>query len=564
MAFNHFVYERPQFGHYKTAFEELLKQFKDAPSIDVQETAMKALNDLRNTFDTMKNLVYVRHTIDTNDDFYKEEQAYLDEVSPEFEELDAAFYQALIASPYRKELEEKWGKTLFLLAETKIKTLSPEIIQDLQVENKLISEYTQLIASAKIPWNGEELTIAQLAPYKQSTDRAVRKNAVEAIFSFMSDHRSELDSIYDQLVKIRTRMAVKLGFESFVELGYYRMNRLDYNADMVAVFRKQVQEYIVPLATELRKRQEKRIGVDSLKFYDESLDFQSGNAEPKGDAHWIIQQGMDMYKELSHETGEFYTYMMDNGLMDLVAKKGKAGGGYCTYFFDYKAPFIFSNFNGTSDDIDVLTHEAGHAFQVYESRHFKLPEYIWPTMEACEIHSMSMEFFTWPWMGKFFGENEEKYKFAHLSSALLFLPYGVAVDEFQHYVYSNPKATPEERNQAWKIIEKKYLPHRDYEGNEYLESGAIWQLQSHIYTTPFYYIDYTLAQICAFQFWKRSRDKYSEAWTDYLKLCREGGSKTFLELVEVAHLTSPFEENGVKSVVDEITKYLRSVDDQSL
>ncbi|TCL49249.1 M3 family oligoendopeptidase [Thermolongibacillus altinsuensis] len=365
-------------------------------------------------------------------------------------------------------------------------------------------------------------------------------------------------------MKVRTNMAKKLGFENFVELGYARLGRTDYNAEMVAKFREQVKEFIVPIAVKLRERQQERIGVDKLKYYDEAFAFKTGNPTPKGDAKWIIENGKKMYQELSPETDEFFRFMIDHELMDLVAKKGKASGGYCTYIENYKAPFIFSNFTGTSSDIDVLTHEAGHAFQVYESRHFEIPEYNWPTLEACEIHSMSMEFFTWPWMELFFKEDTEKYKFNHLSSALLFLPYGVAVDEFQHFVYENPDITPAERKQAWREIEKKYMPTRDYDGNDYLERGGFWQRQSHIYTTAFYYIDYTLAQICAFQFWKRSRENYKEAWNDYVKLCREGGSKPFTELVRVANLISPFEDGCVQSVVGEIECWLNSVDDKQL
>ena len=189
---------------------------------------------------------------------------------------------------------------------------------------------------------------------------------------------------------------------------------------------------------------------------------------------------------------------------------------------------------------------------------------MWPTYEGAEIHSMSMEFFTWPWMELFFKEQTDKYKFAHLSGALLFLPYGVAVDEFQHVIYENPEMTPSERKAAWKEIEKTYLPMRDYDGIEYLESGAVWQRQAHIYASPFYYIDYTLAQICAFQFWKRSREDHEAAWKDYLHLCTLGGSKSFTKLVAEANLISPFEDGCVESVIGTIEAWLDSVDDKAL
>ncbi|WP_419884124.1 M3 family oligoendopeptidase [Peribacillus sp. B-H-3] len=548
----------------KTAFTAALDRFKSAADEKSQSEAMKEINAIRNDVGTMFNICYIRHSIDTNDEFYKAENDYLDEIAPEIEELVSQYYKELVSSNFRSQLEEKWGTQLFALADAQLKTFSPDIIPLLQKENKLSTEYTQLIASAKINFEGEERTLAQLAPFAESSDREVRKKASQAHSEFMVEHEEKLDGIFDRLVKVRHEIACKLGYKNFVELGYYRMARTDYNAEMVADFRKQVQEYIVPLVTKLKERQRSRISVDELKYYDEGFEFKSGNAVPKGNPDWIIENGQKMYSDLSKETKEFFEFMISNGLMDLVAKKGKAGGGYCTYIENYKAPFIFSNFNGTSGDIDVLTHEAGHAFQVFRSRGFEIPEYNWPTYEACEIHSMSMEFFTWPWMELFFEEDTEKYKFSHLSGALTFLPYGVAVDEFQHFVYENPDASPEERKQAWRSIEKKYLPHRDYGDNSYLEQGGYWHRQGHIFNSPFYYIDYTLAQICAFQFWKRSRENREEAWKDYAALCEMGGSKSFLGLIEASNLQSPFKEGTVKSVVDVIDEYLSSVEDQSL
>ncbi|MBA4537382.1 M3 family oligoendopeptidase [Bacillus aquiflavi] len=564
MRFEDYTYSRPNIDKISETFHYALDQFKGAATIDEQNEAMKEINSLRNDIGTMFNICYIRHTINTNDEFYKVEQDYMDEILPQVEGLVSKYYEALIHSKFRTGLEEKWGKQLFALAETQLKTFSPTIVQLLQKENQLSTQYTKLIASAKIIFEGEERTLAQLGPFQESKDRNMRKKAFEAYFSFMANNEEMLDKIYDELVKVRTEIAKKLGYQNFVELGYNRMSRTDYDARMVRKFREQVKEFIVPIVVKLKERQRTRIGVDKLYYYDEAVKFKTGNAAPKGSPDWIIENGRKMYHELSKETGEFFDYLIDHQLMDVVAKKGKAGGGYCTFIENYKAPFIFSNFNGTSGDIDVLTHEAGHAFQVYSSHDYEIPEYNWPTYEACEIHSMSMEFFTWPWMELFFKEDTEKYKFAHLSEALIFLPYGVAVDEFQHWVYENYEATPAERKKAWQEIEKKYMPYKDYNNHDYLERGGFWQRQGHIYQSPFYYIDYTLAQICALQFWKRIIDRDQEAWTDYVNLCKLGGSKSFTELVKAANLISPFEEGCIKSVVSEIENWLHSVDDQGM
>lgn len=563
-TFKDYEYNQPDLAATKSKFHKLLEEFKAAQTVEEQSSVIGAINNLRNSFTTQSTLVEIRASIDTNNEFYQKERDYFDEISPEMDELITEYYKALTTSAFKQELQGKWGEQLFDLAEFQIKSFSPELISLMQKENKLTSEYSKLVASAQIDFNGEVLTLAQLGPYGESTNADTRKKAKEASFGFFKENETKFDDIYDQLVKVRHEMAVKLGYKNFVELGYIQMNRIDYNADMVKKFRDQVRDYIVPVANKLYERQAKRIGVDKLKYQDEGLNFLTGNATPKGTPEWIVDNGKKMYEELSSETSEFFNFMIDNDLMDLVAKKGKEGGGYCTFIDDYESPFIFSNFNGTSGDIDVLTHEAGHAFQVYTSRNIGIPEYIWPTFESCEIHSMSMEFFTWPWMELFFKEDTEKYKFAHLSGALLFLPYGVAVDEFQHVVYENPEMTPAERKAAWKKIEGIYLPHRDYDGIEYVEQGGFWQRQAHIYASPFYYIDYTLAQICAFQFWKRSRENHEEAWADYIHLCQLGGSQSFTKLVAEANLVSPFEEGCVESVIDSIEEYLNTVEDDKL
>ncbi|WP_097028321.1 M3 family oligoendopeptidase [Clostridium peptidivorans] len=561
MKFSEFKYQRPNIEEVKGKFNVLLQEFKNSDTLEKQDKIMEDINKLRSEFESMAQIAEIRHTIDTTDKFYEEEQDFFDNNMPLYEEVISDYYKALISSKFKDELEAKWGVQLFDMARLSIKTFSSEVISDLQEENKVSSEYTKLLASAKIIFEGEERNLAQMAPFMQSQDRDMRKTASEAKYKFFEEHEKEFDDIYDRLVKIRTRIAKKLGYNNFVELAYDRMLRTDYNKDMVKNFRKQVKESIVPVCQELVEKQRKRLNLSKMNYYDLDFKFKAGNAKPHGDAAFMVNNAKNMYNELSKETGEFFDFMVKGELLDLVAKKGKASGGYCTYISEYKSPFIFSNFNGTSGDVDVLTHEAGHAFQVYSSRAYEIPEYQFPTYEACEIHSMSMEFFTYPWMNLFFEEETEKYKFAHLADALLFIPYGVSVDEFQHEVYERPDMTPEERKATWRNIEKKYLPHKNYEENDFLEKGGYWQQQRHIYESPFYYIDYTLAQLCAFQYYVWSQENREKAWQSYVKLCKLGGSKSFLNLVKEAGLKSPFEDGTVKEVVDKIKEELLNVDD---
>lgn len=564
IQFANIPYERPDLDTNKAAFQAEIARLRRATDVQEQIHAVHAFTALRNRFETMATLVSIRHSLDTRDAFYDEENNFMDEAMPHYEGLLNEFYEALDTSTNKPALAEAFGQHLFDLIAVKRKTFRPEILEDLQTENRLCSAYTKLLSSARIPFDGEERNLSQMSPFTQSKDRDTRILAQKAVTTFFVENESEFDRLYDELVKIRTVIARKLGFDTFTPLGYARMNRTDYAADMVAGYRDQVLRAVVPVSQRLRARQARRLGLPALKYYDEPLEFLSGNAKPKGSPDWMVNNARQMYQEMSPETGEFFQFMQEGALMDLVARPGKAPGGYCTFIPDLKAPFIFSNFNGTSDDVDVLTHEAGHAFQVYQSRNNALSEYVWPTLEACEIHSMSMEFLAWPWMDRFFEEETGKYRFAHLSGALLFIPYGVTVDEFQHWVYAHPDASPQERKATWRTIEKKYLPHRDYEDNAFLESGAFWFRQGHIFGSPFYYIDYTLAQISAFEFWGKAQQNRASAWKDYLRLCQAGGSLSYLGLLKLAGLCNPFEEGSIETIMGPVSEWLDSVDDTGM
>lgn len=562
MKFQDYKYARPDISKISEQFEGLLLRFDAAESFSEQNRIMEETNKIRSNVETMVNLAYIRHSINTEDEFYSKEQDFLDENMPAYQSIVSKYYEALVNSKYREELEKVWGRQIFTLAELQLKTFSEAIMEDLVKENKLVTEYDKLIASAKIYFEGEERNLSQMAPFMESPVRTMRKRAYEAYTSFFKENETKFDQIYDELVKVRTEMAKKLGYRNFIDMGYARMSRSDYNAEMVANYREQVYEDLVPVVIGLKERQRKRLSLDELKYYDEPLEYTTGNAVPKGGPQWILENGKRMYRELSKETDEFFSFMSERGLLDLVSKKGKMSGGYCTYISDYKSPFIFSNFNGTSGDIDVLTHEAGHAFQSYLSKDYEIPEYNFPTYEASEIHSMSMEFITWPWMELFFEDEAEKYKFSHLSGAINFIPYGVTVDEFQHFVYENPDASPEKRKVKWREIEKKYMPFRDYEDNDLLNRGGYWFRQSHIFQSPFYYIDYTLAQVCAFQFWNKISQDRKKAWADYIRLCKAGGSKPFLELIILANLQNPFVDGTIKQVVEPIKAWLDKIDDK--
>lgn len=564
MNFQEYAYERPNIEALKSSFLEALEAFKKANNAQSALSVMTQINQLRFDFQTMATLSSIRHSLDVNDTFYDEEKTFFDQNGPQFSQLNNLYYQALVAHPLRGELEALKGALLFQKAELSLKTFAPEIMPDLQEENRLSSEFNKLMASAQIEFEGESRNLSQMIPFAQHKDREMRKKASIATSGWLAQHEETLDSLFDQLIQVRTEMAKKLGFDSFIDLAYARWGRSDYGPKEVASFRQQVKDTVVPLNTKLAREKQARLGLDTLYHYDLALEFLSGNPTPKGNTEWMVEQATTMYQAMSPETDDFFTFMKTRNLLDLEARKGKRGGGYCTFIANYGSPFIFSNFNGTQGDVDVLTHEAGHAFQMYMSRHHDVPEYRTSSLDIMEIHSMSMEFFAWPWMELFFKEDTEKYKYSHLTKALNLLAYASSLDEFQHEVYAKPNLTKEERKAVFKTIGQSYYPYRKYDDNDYLERGNTWQNVMHLFVVPFYMIDYALAQLSALQYWVESREDQAKAWASYLALCEAGGSKSYLEQLALAKRHNPFEKGSLKRIVPHLEAYLNTVDDDKL
>ncbi|MBQ8447438.1 MAG: M3 family oligoendopeptidase [Clostridia bacterium] len=559
MKFTSLPYSRPDIGAVCSEIELLTEKLQKAESAEAQLEIIKEKEKLFSAFSTQATIASIRHTIDTRDEFYEKENDFFDENSPVLEEKAQEFMNAVLCSRFRAELEEKMGKLIFANMEIDKKTFSPEIIPLLQKENALTSEYQKLYATTTAELDGEVMPITKLSPYKQNPDRAVRKRAYEAEGNAFEGRREEFERIYSELVRVRTEIAKTLGYESFVPLAYDRLGRNCYNAEKVAAFREQIAKHVVPVVSEIKQVQKARIGVDALKIYDDLFMFPDGNAKPEGTSEDILAAGKEMYEKLSPETREFIDFMYDGEFFDVLAKEGKAPGGYCTEIADYKAPFVFSNFNGTSGDVDVLTHEMGHAFAAYRAmRNVDIHDLQNPTMETCECHSMSMEFLTSPYHHLFFGESTPKYTLSHAEDSLIFIPYGCMVDEFQHIMYSRPELTPEERNEVWLSLEAKYRPHIDFDSIPFYSRGAYWQRQLHIFMYPFYYIDYCMAQTISFEFFLLSNKDSDLAWQKYLAFVDKAGTATFEEIVKSTDLVLPYENGAIESIADELKVWLKN------
>ena len=562
MKFTEMPYARPDPEAVKKDMKDLIGRLRGAQTYQEAKAVFLEKEELEKRVETMGTLAYVRHSIDTRDEFYDGEIGFWDEVYPELEEFQQAWKDAMLGSPFRKDFEKEYGELMFVNAEIERKTFSPEIIPDMQKENELVTEYGKLIASAQIPFEDGVYTLSQLEPFQTDPDDARRLAAWKAKGQWYKDHQERLDAIYDELVKLRDGMGRKLGYGGYKPLGYYRMQRNCWTEEDIRRFRAAVQKYLVPVADAVMRRQAERLGkAYPLSFADAALEFRSGNPRPAGTPDDILAQGQKFYDALSPETSVFFRAMLDGGLMDVLSTEGKEGGGYCTTLAQYEVPFIFANFNGTQGDVEVVTHEAGHAFAYWMNRKRVPAEYADPTAEACEVHSMSMEFFGWRNADGFFGPDARKFKYSHLAAALTFIPYGTMVDHFQHIVYEKPDMTPAERHAEWKRLIGIYQPWLKLDGEiPFFSEGEGWQRQSHIYEGPFYYIDYCLAQTVALEFWAMIQKDPQAAWERYMAYTSQGGSRTFTELLQNAGLVTPFEEECLRGVCRTAAEWLDGFD----
>ena len=561
MTFSQIPYRRADLTAWKEQMEDITARFKAAQTFEEADAAYREADTFDDDYQTMLTLARIRCNMDTRDPFYEGEVSFYNQETPKLQPLHNAWTQAILESPFRPQLEEKYGKVTSVNAEMAAKAFTPELVEDIQKENALKQRYSKLIASAQIPFRGGIYTVSQLSPWKNDPDDATRLEAWTAEGNWYNEHGDELDEIYHELVQLRTAMGKKLGYEGYTPLGYLRMRRNCYGEAEIDKFRMAVQKHLVPLAKKLYIRQAQRQGRQfPLTFADKDLSFRSGNPRPLGTPEDILAMGDKFYSELSPETAEFWSFMRRHEMMDVESRPGKAAGGYCTRIASMHSPFIYANFNGTAHDVEVVTHEAGHAFAGFVNRDRVPAAAIWPSMEGCEVHSMSMEFFAWPWAEGFFGEDARKFRYTHLMGALTFIPYGTMVDHFQHIIYEYPEFGPQERHQVWQELLGVYMPWVRPGDVPFYGEGKGWQRQSHIYASPFYYIDYCLAQTVALDFWARIQEDPKAAWDTYLKYSRLGGTMVFTDLLKEAGLGDPFNEETLKKVCAAADQYLADYD----
>jgi M3 family oligoendopeptidase len=554
--FQQYELPAPSYDDVAAEYAEINRALNAAATPADAIAAMEKWDALRRRLATWVSLVYIRFNQDTRNEAYVKNREYCDELEPKLTNLAVAMKRRLMDSPHRAALEQRFGRHAFNLWACDIAAFDPAIEDDLVEQSKLFAEYKALLASAKFDFQGETLTLSELMRFNEHADRSVRHDAARLRWNWFGEKQEKLDEIFDNLVRLRQRMAEKLGFENFVAAGYQRMQRTDYDAADVEQFRAQVREVVVPVASELRRQQAAALGLDRFMAWDEAIYDPAGNPKPRGDHDWLVEQGSRMFAELGGGMDELYKQMRARNLMDLKSREGKAGGGFCDVLADFGMPFIFANFDGTIGDLLVFTHEMGHAFQMYASLNKPVVDYVIGTADTCEVHSTGLELLSWPQMKLFFADDANRARRTHLLQKVHLLPYIAAVDHFQHLVYGNPHCSAADRTAMWQEMEQAYLPTLQWGDLEHPANGRRWQAQLHIFGYPFYYIDYGLAQTCAMQLWVQAEDDRSGAMEAYVDLCHRGGEAPFAELVKSAGLVSPFEDGCLQRVVEHARREL--------
>lgn len=533
----------------------VLDQLDAARDLPAWEQALGLWNETKAHIETHFELVQLAFQRFTEDATVEAEERRLrEEVEPVYSLWNAKVRERFLASPERQALETKYGKQWFAQLQLAQDAFDPKNVEIETQLNKVMADYTKLTGGAFFEVEGQKYPLAHIKKFSSSARPELRRESYRSYSSWFLNNKPALEAIYDEAVKYRDQMGKTLGHPNFIPLAYQKMRRLDYGPEDVSVFRDEIREVMVPLAVKIRAWQAKTLGVSKMKAWD--LDFfpEWKLGELKVSISEQTRAGLEVYRQLSPRLAEHFQRMIDCELIDVPARVGKAPGAFCTGFYDYRVPYIFLNSVGEAADVTTLLHECGHAFQAWESRDIDLIELSHPTLEACEVHSMGMEFLAQPYYDAFFSERDAAlFRKKHLAESVLLLPYIAMVDEFQHLVYSGQAEGERGREKAWEALENKYMPDVEFDDLEAWKRSR-WIRQLHIFQVPFYYIDYAIAQVGAWQLWAQSLRDKNAALANYLMLCKLGGTLPLKEFFAAGRLRLPFEKGMLKGLMSEIEK----------
>ena len=533
----------------KTSLEETLKKLKVCSIFKEEKELIYEFNKVRDHYLTLYWISYIGYLKNTKDEKYLETEKIMGKYEPIINNLIYDYYKVLSSSKNKDELEHFVGKRTLDIALNQAKLKNDEITLLQTKEKELCSKYQRLIIGRKLEFLGKEINLSSLNIYYNSDNRSLRKEAYDKRFQVLEEVSREIDIIIDELISVRNSIVKTLGFNSYSEMSFVKMNRLGYSKDDLTIFKKEIKKYIVPLLKLLKEQQKERLGLDSLEYYDSNYLFSDGNAKIIGNLNDILNIFKAILQKYSKESYDLLSLMLEEGLIDLDNRENKANGGITTYLPDYKVPLFIKKYMGLESNITSIFHEFGHSTQLYLSRDLLFHENRWPTFDICEIHSTTMEYLMYPFMDLFFGKDDLKYKIKHLTNNLSLMVNMALADDFWSLVYDN-NLDSKERRKKWLELKKKYnLSSYD---NEYFKRGIEYQADTNRIVDPFYSLDYALDNLIALSFYKKEKEDIKEAFDLYIRLCKVGGSLSLKEIINEFNLDNPFEKGALKDMSDVI------------
>jgi len=557
IKFLEFPYERLDFENISIRMTTHTEKIKGAKTVGEAYLQIIETDHLEKVFVSYATLSEAGNTNNSYDEFYLGEEKFFNEAKPKFELLIQNRNKAILESCFRSELKKLIGDEFFDSADMQKRTVSEDVLELMNAENELSQEYSTIMSRLTIDVDGETLTMPQISKLGQSADRKVRQKYAVLGEKAMLKVAGDLDRIFDELMKIRTEIAYKTGFDSYTDYCLCKHGRTSYGREELKAFVTNVEKYIVPVVSEMIDAQSKRLGHE-VKNYDESTLFPGRKVKIEKE---LLPAFKKIFGKLSPETKVFFDELCEREFYDLELREGKTMGAYSNYMPLCNMPYIFETYNATEGAVETFAHECGHGLNSYMHRGEPVTGVSAQSADICETHSMSMEFFVWQDIDEIIPKKDiAAYKYRQLKDSLAFIPYGTAVDLFQTTVYDNPEMTPDERLKLWKDLEKKFVPWRKYEEGLFYDQGRAWQRQIHVMKWPFYYIDYVLAQVCALQFWALDTENHTKAWNAYMSLIKDSGRYSFTEIIKRAGLSTPFEDKVLAKIVDTTLSFIEKLE----
>ncbi len=541
-----------QWDELQPIYQEFLD--REIVSADALESWLLELGQFDAYVGETGSMLYVDMTCDTENEEVK--QAYLDfveQVQPELAKVGDSLNRKLAESPYADELDSVEYNVLLRDTRMGIAIFREENIALGTELTKLGQRYNEICGAMTVQFDGEERTMQQMGKYLQVNDREVRESAYRAVGERRFQDAEEIDELYDKMIALRHQVAQNAGYENFRDYAFDSKRRFDYTPTDCEAFQTAIEQICVPLMREIDGERRDALGLKALRMWDMGHDVQGRNPlQPFTEVEEMVAGTSRMFHRLSSELGEFFDSLRDGTSLDLDSRKGKAPGGYQLQRDHSRKPFIFMNATGLQRDLETMVHEAGHAFHSIYADEIPLVDYRSAPIEFCEVAAMSMELLTHDFLDEFYSSDDANRAVReHLEGIVSILAWIATIDAFQHWIYTNPGHSKEDRHQQWLNLGDRFGSILDWTGFEDWRKVG-WQRQLHLFSYPFYYIEYGIAQLGALQLWLQYQKNPQTALDNYAKSMRLGGSRPLPELFEAGEMSFDLGNSTVQGLIDAV------------